>query len=434
MTDRRRSWSPGNEIPLALGFLVGLVFRCAMLFHMGVFDMDAYVGWGRDALRADLPSTYHGIYFPLQYQIFEVCAWISGRLGTHFVPVFKAANLLFDIGCFALVVSLLTRQGSRPIHALVYWLHPFLLAIFSLGYIDYQFAFFVLLSASLANGPAARRYLAAGVPLGLAFLMKPQAQILVIVTFLFGVFRAVRTRDARPFAMLVGPAVLFLGYEFYFTLSLFPRLGYGAASVLPSSYLGVTNVMPCLSAQLPNIWYPVAFFMKRGTDPIWAISDQTQMLPYISAKYVAGAAALALVGWHVFRTEREARSPVTDRFVTMFGFASLTVPFLMTSAHENHLFLGCVFLVLFMASHRSLPFRAASHALLLIQFLNVFGLYGEHPGLVAGPLKSTYSETLAVVYSFASVACFCLIARVLLRAGGGSEEAPPVAATSARPA
>ena len=119
--------------------------------------------------------------------------------------------------------------------------------------------------------------------------------------------------------------------------------------------------MPALTAQMTNIWYPVAYVMKRPNDPIYAISDQIQVLPYISAKYLAAGTVLGLIGFHVFRVERAVEPFISDKFARIFGFASIAVPFIMTSAHENHLFLGSVFLVLFAAGRRPLSFKVASH-------------------------------------------------------------------------
>lgn len=394
---------------LAFGFLAGLILRYRMLFYIGTDDMNAYHDWGQQALRSGLPGTYRGIYFPLQYQVFEFCTWIEVRSGWAFVPIFKLSNLVFDVGSFCLVSLLLKRQGSHPAYALLYWLQPWFLSIFSLGYIDFQFTFFVLLSVYLLGRDTAGRYILAGIPLACAFLMKPQAQILLIASFLFGVFHYVRTRNARPLGMLVFPILVFLGYEAYFTISLFSALGYRAAGVLPWAYLDVTNVMPALTAQMTNIWYPVAYVMKRPNDPINAISDQIEVLPYISVKYLAAGTVLGLIGIHVFRGERAVGPSVSDTFARIFGFASLAVPFIMTSAHENHLFLGSVFLVLF-AARLPLSFKVASQILLIVQFLNIYGLYGEHPRWIAQLLRELYAiEQTPLVYSLISVACVVVI-------------------------
>jgi hypothetical protein len=81
----------------------------------------------------------------------------------------------------------------------------------------------------------------------------------------------------------------------------------------------------------------------------------------------------------------------------------------MTSAHENHLFLGSVFLVLLIARRYSLLLKTAVHVLLLLQFANLYGLYGEHPESIARFLRSYYSSQMATTYSVIATACFVTI-------------------------
>ena len=399
---------------LTIGGLIGLLARGPMLFSMGTNDMNVYYYWARNALDSSLPSTYHGIYFPLQYQVFELCVLIATKSGADFIPVLKLSNLVFDVGSFGLLCLLLKRQGSNPAYALLYWLHPWFLSIFSLGYIDYQFTFFVLLSIYLLRQGTARDFVVSGIPLGVAFLMKPQALILMIASFIYFVFHYARTRDARPLGLMAFPILLFLGYEAYFTIALFSASGYDAVRTLPASYLNVTNAMPALNAQMPNFWYPIAYFMKRPDDRIYAVSDQIHLLPGIPAKYLAAAVVLGLVGLYVFRVERRGELPVSDKFAGMFGFASVAVPFLMTSGHENHLFLGSVFLVLFMAGRLPLSPKVATHILLVVQFLNIYGLYGRHPYWLARFLRGAYDvKYVPLAYSLISVACFVVILTAL---------------------
>ena len=113
---------------LAFGFLIGAIVRYRMLFYIGTDDMNAYHDWGQRALESSLAGTYHGIYFPLQYQLFELCAWIEARSGWAFVPVFKLSNLVFDTGSFFLLSVWLKRQRLSPAYALLYWLHPWFLS------------------------------------------------------------------------------------------------------------------------------------------------------------------------------------------------------------------------------------------------------------------------------------------------------------------
>ncbi|MDQ1422036.1 MAG: hypothetical protein QOJ52_3998, partial [Acidimicrobiaceae bacterium] len=83
------------------------------------------------------------------------------------------------------------------------------------------------------------------------------------------------------------------------------------------------------------------------------------------------------------------------------------------SAHENHLFLASVFLVLLMAQPISLLVKLSIHVLLLVQFLNIYSLYGEHPPWLAEMLKRTQSNETMLVYSIVSVVCSCVIAKSL---------------------
>jgi hypothetical protein len=413
------------------GFVGGLIIKYSMLFYLGVFDMKAYFEWGQGTLQTGLARYYHGTYFPLQYQIFAFCVWITERLGSDFVVVFKLSNLIFDTVAFFLLVSLLKRQGSNPAYALLYWLHPWFLSVFSLGYIDFQFASLVLLSIWFLREDTLKDYLLSGIVLGLAFVMKPQSMILVIAATLFAICHFVRTRNARAMAMIAAPAVFFLGYELFFTISLYPLLGYKAPRVLLLSYRDIAKVFPCLTAQMTNIWYPIAYMLKPPAWPIFAVSDQISLLPHLSIRTLAMTIVLSVIAFHVFRTERKVGMTLSERFIAIFGVASLTVPFLMTSAHENHLFLGTVFLVLLLGKSHPPIFKLACHLLLVIQFLNLYGLYGEHPAWIAQLLTRTYSQKLALVYSVLAVACFAVIAKrlVLTSSARDADDNTPPSAT-----
>jgi len=295
---------------------------------------------------------------------------------------------------------------------LIYWLHPWFLTIFSLGYIDFQIAFCILLCVWLLRGETTKDYLLAGLPLALAFLMKPQALALIVATFAYGVFHYLRKRDPRPFAMLAGSVLLFAGYEWWFIHALRrPRLAH--AAILPASYLNVTNIMPALTAQMTNVWYPVAYLIRKPGQGIHMVSDRIHVLPYLPAKYFAAIVVLGLIGFHICRVEGERETAVSGRFVKIFGFAAVVVPFLMTSAHENHLFLGTVFLVLLFAQPVPLVTKVAIQLLLLVQFLHIYSLYGAYPSWLAELLKRTQSNETMLVYSLISVACFWFIAKPL---------------------
>lgn len=400
---RRLTWTF-----LVLGFGAGLLVRYFLLFDKGVSDMDEYYRWGRDALAIGVPHSYHGIYFPLQYQLFEVCAAVVDRMGLAFFTVFKLANLVFDLLLFLLLLLFLVQRNASPLYALLYWLHPWFITVFSLGYIDFQFAFFVLLTVWLLRGETSWNYFLAGLPLGCAFLMKPQAQILIVATFFYGCVQWLRRKDFRPFALLAGPVLLFVSYEWFFVHTL-RRPRFVHAAILPLSYLNVTNALPALTALMPNIWTPVAYLLKQPGQRIVQVSDQVLLLPYIPARYLAATVVLLLIGAYAYRVAREDRSTASESFLAIFAFASLTVPFLMTSAHENHLFLGTILLVLLASSAAPLRIKIAIQVLLLVQTLNLVALYGIHPQSLAGSLRAMYSDGVAIAYASIDVACFALI-------------------------
>src|SRR6266446_9003157 len=408
MTHRRR------VVGFTAGAFFGLALKYSMLFYMGVLDMKAYYLWfGKRALEVGLVRSYQGIYFPLQYQLFELCAWIVQRLGIQFFTVYKLSNLVFDLAAFVVLIALLRRQNSNIFYALLYWLHPWFLAMFSLGYVDFQFTALVLLSVWLLRGDRPGDYLLSGTALGAAFVMKPQVQILVVAIGLFVLFRFLRTRDVRSAVVLFGPVVFFAGYEIYFTFFGHVHPWYVAALVLPRSYLNVSNVMPRLTAQMTNIWYPIAYLLKGPGQHVYNVRDQIQLVSFVSVKHVAAAVVLILVAIHVRRIEAHQGELVSDKLLRVFGFASLVVPFVMTSAHENHLFLGTTFVVLLIARPISIGPKVAGHVLLIVQFLHLFSLYGEHPVWLARLLRPTQSDELAIVYSIVSLLCFCFLLKPL---------------------
>ena len=159
--------------------------------------------------------------------------------------------------------------------------------------------------------------------------------------------------------------------------------------------------MPALTAQMTNIWYPIAYFLREsGQSPI-TVSDRIHVLPYLPAKYVAAALVLGLVGLHVFRVERETETSLSEKFVKIFGFAGSAVPMLMTSAHENHLFLASVFLVLLMAEPLPLRAKLSIQVLLLLQFLNLYSLYGWR-SCSSEPNRMKQCSSIRSLPSFAS--------------------------------
>jgi len=394
-----------------------------MLGHRGVFDMDAYVRWGTGSLDAGLAHAYIGVYFPLQYQIFEGYVWLARALGIDPYVVLKSANLVFDAGNFALIVALLGRWRLRPLYALIYWLHPWFLVVFDLGYADFQFVFFLLLSLWLLqrSGGAAAGYLAAGVPFAAAAFMKPHTIVPGIALAVYAARRWKSTGRADAAYLFVPVFLLGAAYEVYFTAALFPSLGWRALAVLPVSYARTTNVMPVLTANMLNAWYPVAYALKQpGTEIFW-VSSRIELLPHVQVRYAALFLVLGITAWYASLVAASTRvDSAGEPFRHILTFTALVVPALMTSAHENHLFLATVLLVPMLASGVGRTARAAIHATLAMQAINLEGTYGIDR--VARWLQPRYPLEVRVALAILSTICYFLIARKLYHA---VRRAPP---------
>jgi len=103
---------------LLAGFAVGLLLRLSMLSYRGTFDMDTNARWGRAVVHEGLAHAYAGNYFPLAYQVFGAVDWLASRLGVEAIPVYKAANLAFDVGTFWVLTALLTQSRGAPLSAI----------------------------------------------------------------------------------------------------------------------------------------------------------------------------------------------------------------------------------------------------------------------------------------------------------------------------
>jgi hypothetical protein len=394
------------------GFVVGLVIRCLNLGYRGMFDMVDYMRWGEAAFNVGLAHAYLGMHFPLQYQMYEACWALARALGVTPFIVFKAANLPFEAGTFLVIVSLLGRAGRNPLYALVYWLHPWFLIFFNLGYVDSQMAFCIVLAIWLIHDDArARDYAIAGIPLAAAALLKPQATLPCVGLAMYAAMVWVRTRRFDAAWIFAPLAAGGLAYEAYFTRALWPDLGLRAVALLPMSVLRVGSFMPALTDHMLNIWYPLAYALKAPDADIWTVSSKFDVLPHVQLRFIALLMTLAVIAWYsalVAWTPR--RLSASDRVRYILTFATLIVPAIMTSAHENHLFIATVLLVPLLANSTAAA-RWAIHTLLLIQLVNIEGLYGLDR--FADWLRPIYSFEIRTALSVVAVAAFAVVARQL---------------------
>jgi hypothetical protein len=387
-----------RRIILLGGFAVGLLLRVLMLSYKGTFDMDTNAAWGRAVVREGLAHAYAGNYFPLAYQLFGAIEWLASRLGVGAIPVYKAANLAFDVGTFWVLVALLKQSRGGPLVALIYWLHPWFLSVFSLGYVDSHFTFFLVLWLWLVrDATTVGQYFLAGIPLALALMLKPQAVLPVAGVLVYLWFRR-RDRTIGQTAYVLAPAVLvFAAYELYFAAALFPERGIDALLLLPASYARIGSIQPVLTAHMPNIWYVVAYVLKPGGQDIWNVSSKMHLLPFVQTRFFALVLTLGVITWyaHLLAGTRSSR-PNGSPFFYLTAFTALAVPMLMTSAHENHLFLATVLMIPLLASRPGPMAAAAIHGTLVLQCLNLELIYGLNSVVVGLRVAYTAGVRLAV--------------------------------------
>lgn len=356
---------------LFLGLILfGLLLRIFSLFYNGIFDMETYYEWGLAALTQGLHESYHGTYFPIQYQIFEFGAWIALKFNIEHFIVFKSINLFFDCGILVVLFLIFKKMRISHYYLLIYWIHPWFLNMFSLGYVDFQFSFFILLSLYFTFNPSRKNYLLSGLFLGIAFLMKPQVQIIIVAYFIYCSLKYLRDKDFKPFLIFFFPTVLFILYSLFFFIAA------GSPLRLANSYVFVSKVMPCLSANYLNAWFSIAYLIKDVDAPIYSVSDQLSIF-HIQIKIIAVIAVFAFIIYFLKNLiNKTLNNSEQSNFLLIACFSSVVLPFVMTSAHENHLFLASILLIPIAAKSKSLIIKITIHVLLILQFINLYGYYG----------------------------------------------------------
>jgi hypothetical protein len=365
-------------------------------------------------LDQGLARAYVGIHFPLQYQIYALCSWLALRFSIDPYVIFKAVNLPFDLATCVILMGLLTRAGISRLYALVYWLHPWFLVVFALGYIDVQMTFCVMLSLWLLGEAAtAGRCAIAGLPFAAAVMLKPQMSLPCAALAFYAALRWRQHGEPEVAWFLVPVALAGLWYEAYFAIALWRDLGFGALIVFPESIVRVGSIMPVLNAHMLNIWYPLAAALKAPGGEIWTVSSKIHVLPHLEVRFVAFAVTVALIGWYVAVTAHARRAlTVADRLRYILTFVTFIVPAVMTSAHENHLFVATALFVLLLGAATARP-KAAIHIVLATQVINLEGIYGVDR--FALWLQPMYCVTVRTVLALVSIACFAAIGHELYR-------------------
>jgi hypothetical protein len=431
---------PRPQSLATLGLIVGFGIRIALLRYRGTADTYSYEDWGTFTDRLGLARAYAGIYFPLEYQILGFTAHIATLLHLSFVTTLKAVSLVCDGGCLVILRVFLRRIGASSNWALLYWLHPYTLALFWLSYIDFQIGLMVLLAFALlwVERPSVG-FLASGIPLGAAFLMKPQAILLVGIAMLvaiFGIvagFRAHRLsgkqqrRAIAPLLWLVGPCVFFAGYSAYFHAH-----GHGARYLL-DSYTHTLDVAPSLTANMPNIWYPITLIEVKPGEPTYTVTG-----PHV-LHTVGALITIALIlglAWRVFRTWE--RRPFALSILLLASGALIIAPMTETRAHENHLYLGWLLAIPVAAVARRRAFTYGLIALSAADFLNLFGIYAFGLNAISKTspftqMRSGYTNPLRLVDAIVAICAFAVVLVEYYRMTGNDHLSEPALNRVPRP-
>lgn len=382
--------------------VAGLVIRCMSLSYMGIFDMATYHDWGLLAFKDGLIAAYQGIYFPFQYQLFELGAGLAIKLNTDYFIIYKLINLLFDCGNLIVLYLIFKKINVSKYYLLLYWLHPWFLIIFTQGYCDFQFTFFILCFILFSFKATSRNYMIAGIFLGFAFLMKPQVQVIVLSLFIYCLYQYFKNRDIKTLHIFIFPAILFIDYSLYF----FVRSGNPFR--LLRTYLDAGSAMP-LTANFLNGWFPIAYYFNSPGDPIYSINDDI-MISNASLKSMAILTLLLLIYFFIKKLNKNNYTNKTDyNLFLVTGFSTFIFPFVMTSAHENHLFLATVLLIPVLGKVKNLSVKLSIHVLLILQCINLYGFYGYGENKNIALIKISYTYEIAFVLSLIAFSAFLIL-------------------------
>jgi hypothetical protein len=264
------------------------------------------------------------------------------------------------------------------------------------------------------NGNTFKRYFAAGIPLACAFLMKPQVMLIIAAIVFYLAWTWYRTRCWRQSAIMIPVILLYAAYVVYFS---FHVQEYTAAKnivipgflVLPFTYATIGMILPCLTASMSNMWYPIAYCLKQPGAPIYSVNYPVITF-VVSILTVCGIIAFA-----VYVARKYQNILTSEALFFIITFVSLIAPFFMTSAHCNHPFIATVALIIVLAKHhRNKVFSYAFHSMLVFLFCATFSRYGwgssspqnilPHNGFVSNTIAILVALVFPVLfYSFIKI-------------------------------
>jgi hypothetical protein len=206
-----------NKIVFILLLLLGFVLRFAGLFFNGNQNYDSYREVGQWISGLGLADGFSIGYGPIAQLIMGVSNYFAEFTPSIWWFPYKAANFIFEIVILILLFRLFKKYTLEIIF--LYWLNPwFLIPGAWQGFWDAALGFFLLVAAFILDfgGSRNKSYFLAGLALGIAFCIKPQAIAPIsIVGIYFLIFHIFRFQFKGVFYFIFGISLLPLLFIFF---------------------------------------------------------------------------------------------------------------------------------------------------------------------------------------------------------------------------
>jgi hypothetical protein len=245
----------------------------------------------------------------------------------------------------------------------LYWLNPLLILWGGWqGFWDALMVFLLLLSA-LAFDQNRIKYseFVSGLLIGLALMVKPQAQALALAGFMFIFIKNLSKSNFRP---LIRYGICFLIPFLVFSLYFF-------ANGKPINYLAfsltnIRNELPVLVASEVNIWYTISRIIQiliSQTGPIYTLR--------LSASHFTEVFYLS-VGVMTILLLFLARFKQTT-LLDMYTLAAILLPQIVVMSHVNHFITASILLIIYVIHYSE--FRIPWIFSIIIHFYSAFVRY-----------------------------------------------------------
>jgi hypothetical protein len=247
--------------------------------------------------------------------------------------------------------------------------------------------------------------------------MKGQAVSILAIALIFIIVKTFTRRDwtavwRGPGLLLAFPLAEFFSYTVYFHSQGQP---WWYLARVYSRVVRNPFVMQSLNAFMPNLWYAVAYHLKKGPDPIWSVTGPYHLHTIASVFTIFLFAAFAIL----VAKRHSPQSPCSELFY-LCAWSTLIFPMILTRIHENYFFMGSIFSISLLVLIPSRRFRLAMHTLLAIQFINLFCLYGVGDNAISHStaaqwLQHLYSEPVRYLSSYISMTLILVVCYYMVR-------------------